>query len=291
MPHKSAVRCKVLALCTLRLNQKVIAFRRPSNKPPAMQKFNSAGVEIAYEFWGQGKPVLLIHGFASNAFVNWRDTGWVKALNDAGYQAIAIDNRGHGESEKFYDKALYSAPLMADDARRLLDHLGIARAAVMGYSMGARISAFLTMQYPERVACAVFAGLASRMITGVGGAEEIAAALEAPNLAAVVDRGARGFRVFADSTKSDRAALAACIRSTRVKIKEEALAAIRTPVLVVAGELDEVAGPVEGLTSVIPNSQGVVLPKRNHMNAVGDSGYKAAVVTFLAQSYGLGELI
>ena len=253
-----------------------------------MQKFNSAGVEIAYEVWGQGPPILLIHGFASNRFVNWRDTGWVKVLTEAGYQVIALDNRGHGESEKLYDSAQYSAPMMADDARRLLDHLGIARAAVMGYSMGARITAFLTMQHPERVRCAIFAGLASRMITGVGGAEEIGLALEAESLAEVTDRDARGFRIFADSTKSDRRALAACIRSSRVKIKEEALAAIKVPVLVVAGELDEVAGNVEGLTSIVPGSQGVVLPKRNHMNAVGDSGYKAAVVVFL-NAVGLGK--
>jgi len=248
-----------------------------------MQKFNSAGVEIAYEVWGQGPPILLIHGFASNRFVNWRDTGWVKVLTEAGYQVIALDNRGHGESEKLYGSAQYSAPMMADDARRLLDHLGIAKAAVMGYSMGARIAAFLTMQNPERVRCAVFGGLASRMITGVGGAEAIGLAMEAATLADVTDRDARGFRIFADSTKSDRRALAACIRSSRVKIKEEALAAITVPVLVVAGELDEVAGNVEGLTSIIPGSQGVVLPRRNHMNAVGDSGYKAAVLGFLGR--------
>lgn len=246
-----------------------------------MHKFNSAGVEIAYETWGEGPPVLLIHGFASNIYVNWRDTGWVKTLTEAGYRVIAFDNRGHGESDKLYDSSQYSAPMMADDARRLLDHLKIEKTAVMGYSMGARISAFLTMQYPERVSAAVFAGLASRMITGVGGAEEIAVALEAPNLAEVTDRDARGFRIFADSTRSDKAALAACIRSSRVKIKEEALAAIRCPILVVAGELDEVAGNVEGLTSIIPGARGVTLPKRNHMNAVGDSGYKAAVLDFL----------
>jgi pimeloyl-ACP methyl ester carboxylesterase len=246
-----------------------------------MQKFNSNGVEIAYEVWGQGSPVLLIHGFASNAFVNWRDTHWVKVLNEAGHQVIAIDNRGHGQSEKLYDSTLYSAPIMADDAVRLLDHLKIAQVDVMGYSMGARICAFVAMNYSSRVRRGVFAGLASRMITGVGGAEEIALALEAGSAADVADRAARGFRIFADQTKSDRRALAACIRSSRVKVEAEALAAIRVPVLVVAGELDEVAGEVSGLTSVIPGSQGVVLPNRNHMNAVGDRGFKDAVLEFL----------
>ena len=247
-----------------------------------MHKFNSGGVEIAYETAGEGTPILLIHGFASNARVNWWDTGWVKTLTDAGRRVITFDNRGHGASEKLYDSALYPAAEMAEDARRLLDHLGIGQADVMGYSMGARVSAFLTIAHPDRVRRAVFAGLASRMITGVGGAEEIARALEAPTPDDVTDMGARGFRIFAEQTKSDLKALAACIRSSREKITVEELATIRVPVLVVAGEKDDVAGDVETLVKAIPGAVGVTLPNRNHMNAVGDRGYKDAVLAFLA---------
>ena len=246
-----------------------------------MHKFNSGGVEIAYELAGEGPPVLLIHGFASNGRVNWRDTGWVKTLADAGRCVIVIDNRGHGESEKLYDPALYTAPVMADDARRLLDHLQIERADVMGYSMGARIAAFLTIQHPARVRSAIFAGLASRMITGVGGAEEIARALEAPSSAEVTAPGPRAFRLFAEQTRSDLKALAACMRSARAKITAEELGRIAVPVLVVAGEKDEVAGDVAPLVAAIPGAKGVTLRGRNHMSAVGDKGYKAEVLAFL----------
>ncbi len=246
-----------------------------------MQKFNSAGVEIAYEDVGEGLPVLLIHGFASNHRVNWVATGWQRTLTDAGYRVIMIDNRGHGDSEKLYAPVDYSSPIMADDARRLLDHLNLPDAFVMGYSMGARISAFLTLQYPARVKRVVFAGLAARMVSGVPGAEQIADGLEAETLADVKDVGARTFRQFAEQTKGDRRALAACIRSSRVRIKPEALGTIRVPVLVVAGELDDVAGEVQPLVDLIPGAQGVVLPGRNHMNAVGDRGYKEAVLRFL----------
>ena len=249
----------------------------------AMHKFNSGGVEIAYQEAGDGPPILLIHGFASNARVNWWDTGWVKTLTDAGRRVIRFDHRGHGASEKLYDPALYPAAEMAEDARRLLDHLGIGQADVMGYSMGARVSAFLTIAHPERVRRAVFAGLASRMITGVGGAEEIAEALEAPTRNDGLDINARAFRIFAEQTKSDLKALAACIRSSREKITVEELATIRVPVQVVAGEKDEVAGDVETLVKAIPGARGVTLPNRNHMNAVGDRGYKDAVLAFLAE--------
>jgi pimeloyl-ACP methyl ester carboxylesterase len=248
-----------------------------------MQKFNSAGVEIAFDDEGQGQAVLLIHGFASNARVNWQATGWIKTLKEAGYRVISFDNRGHGESEKLYDSAAYSASIMSDDAARLLDHLGIARAAVMGYSMGARVAAFLTLQNPLKVSRVVFAGLAEHMVLGVPGSEEIAEGLLADKPQDVTDVGARAFRIFAENTKSDRRALAACIRSSRVKLKPEALASIHCPVLVVAGELDDISGPVQPLVDMIPGATGVVLLNRNHMNAVGDSGYKKAVLAFLAE--------
>ena len=170
---------------------------------------------------------------------------------------------------------------MAEDARRLLDHLAVKRAHVMGYSMGARIAALLVINHPSSVGAAVFAGLASRMITGVGGGAEIARGLEASSLLDVTDPGVRTFRIFAEQTRGDLKALAACIKSSRVKITEQMLAKIKAPVLVVAGEKDDVSGEVGPLVAAIPGATGVTLPSRNHMNAVGDKQFKASVLTFL----------
>jgi pimeloyl-ACP methyl ester carboxylesterase len=245
-----------------------------------MPSFRSDIVDISYDLAGEGPPVLLIHGFASNARVNWWDTGWVKVLTEAGYQVIAFDNRGHGASGKLYDVSAYPAPEMAEDARRLLDHLGIPEALVMGYSMGARISAFLTINHPERVRAAVFAGLAENMVKGFGGSEAIAEALEASSADMITDPEARVFRMFAEQTKSDLKALAACMRSERAKLTAADLAQIHVPVLVVAGEVDDVAGRVQPLVDAIPGAKGVVLPRRNHMNAVGDRQHKDEVINF-----------
>lgn len=247
-----------------------------------MQTFSSDGVEIAFLDEGQGEPVLLIHGFASNAAVNWIDTSWVKTLTEAGYRVIAYDNRGHGQSAKLYDRSLYGAPIMAEDARRLLDHLDIASANVIGYSMGARIAAFLAIAHPERIKSLTFGGLGINMVRGMAGTGPIAHALEAASIEDVSNPTARTFRAFAEQTKSDLKALAACIRSSREPITSAALGALRCPVLVVVGERDVIGGSPADLAALIPGARGVELAGRDHMKSVGDKGFKDAVVDFLA---------
>jgi pimeloyl-ACP methyl ester carboxylesterase len=254
---------------------------------PDMTTFSSDGVEIAYVDEGaaepDAEPVLLIHGFASNAPTNWIDTGWISMLRDAGYRVVAFDNRGHGKSQKLYELADYGAPLMAEDARRLLDHLGIRRAHVIGYSMGARIAAFLALAHPERVQSLVFGGLGINMVRGMAGTGPIAHALEAPSAEAVKSQAARTFRVFAEQTKSDLKALAACIRSARAPITAEAVATLKAPVLVAVGENDVVGGPAADLAALIPGADAFVIQGREHMKAVGDRTFKAAVLDFLAR--------
>ncbi len=246
-----------------------------------MRQFDSDGVRIAYDVMGEGEPVLLIHGFASNAGVNWLATSWARTLTEAGRQVIVIDNRGHGESEKLYEPSLYEAAEMAEDARRLLDHLDIRWADVMGYSMGARIAAFLTINHPDRVRSAVIAGMAANIFEGVTASDVIADALEADHADDVVLPMARAFRMFAEQTGSDLRALAACMRAGRPAVRREDLASVNCPVLVVAGDDDEVAGPVKPLVAAIPRAAGLTLPGRDHMKAVGDKTYKRTVVQFL----------
>lgn len=248
-----------------------------------MQRFDSDGVMLSFLDEGAGDPILLIHGFASNSTVNWRNTNWVKTLIGAGFRVIAFDNRGHGQSEKLYDTAAYGAATMAEDALRLLDHLGIERADIMGFSMGARIAAFLTLAHPERVRSVVFAGLGINMVRGVGAPEPIAAALEAPTAEEVKSDAARSFRVFAEQTRSDRRALAACIRSSRDKIAPEELAKISRPVLIAVGSDDVIAGSGPDLAAIIPGAEFLEIVGRDHMKSVGDLSYKKGVLDFLSR--------
>jgi pimeloyl-ACP methyl ester carboxylesterase len=246
-----------------------------------MPVVSSDGVDIHFLDEGEGRPVLLIHGFASNAVVNWVDTGWVRHLNRSGFRAIAMDNRGHGLSTKLYTPQDYGTPRMAEDARRVLDHLGIGRADVMGYSMGARITAFLAIQHPQYVRSAIFGGLGVNMVRPMAGTGPIATALEAPSIDDVTNPTARTFRAFADSTKSDLKALAACIRGARDPLSADDLKHLQCPVLVAVGSLDVIGGSAPDLAALIPGAQSVVMEGRDHMKAVGDRTYKDAVTDFL----------
>jgi pimeloyl-ACP methyl ester carboxylesterase len=250
-----------------------------------MQTFSSDGVTIAYidvePETGSGEPILLIHGFASNHAVNWVNTLWVQTLTRAGRRVIALDNRGHGKSEKLYEPAAYDSFVMARDARNLLAHLGIERADVMGYSMGARIAAHLALAHPGQVRSLLLGGLGIHLVKGVGLPPGIADAMEAPSLDVLTDPTQRMFRAFAEQTGSDLRALAACIRGTRQTLSREDVGRIVAPTLISVGTRDDIAGSAQDLAALIPNALALDIPGRDHNLAVGDRVHKEGVLAFL----------
>ncbi len=246
-----------------------------------VQFFRSDDIRLAFVDEGEGDPILLIHGFASNHRINWLSTGWFTALLGAGRRVIALDNRGHGESDKLYDPDSYGTPVMADDAARLLDHLDIDRADIMGYSMGARITAFAGLQHAGRARSCVLSGLGSGLVKGVGAPGPIAEALLAPTLEEVTTQAGRMFRIFADQTGGDRRALAACITASRQTLTPAELGGLNVPVLVAVGTDDDIGGNAKELAKLIPGAEAFAIEGRDHMKAVGDRSHKAAVLDFL----------
>lgn len=228
-------------------------------------------------------PILLIHGFASTHVVNWVGPSWTGTLGRDGRRVVAFDNRGHGRSSKLHDPAAYATPLMAEDARGLLDHLGIARADVMGYSMGSRIAAFLALAHPGRVRSCLLGGLGTHLVDGVGLPLGIADAMEAASAATLTDPTQRMFRLFAEQNGGDLVALAACIRGTRQTLTREEVASIAMPVLVSIGTRDTIAGSATELAAMFPDGRALDIPGRDHNLAVGDRVHKAGVLAFLAE--------
>ncbi len=258
-----------------------------------MPVFMSDGTRLAFAVFDadasqgsgpdRGEPIVLVHGFASNHAVNWLNTGWVKALAADGRKVIALDNRGHGQSERLHDPAAYAAPIMAQDVLGLMDHLGIGRADVMGYSMGARISAFLALAHPERLRSLLLGGLGIKLVDGVGLPPTIAEAMEAGSLADLTDPVQRMFRSFAEATGSDLAAMAACIRGSRQTLSEAEVRSIALPTLVSVGTADTVAGPAAPLAALLPQGEVLDIPGRDHNLAVGDRAHKQGVLAFLGR--------
>jgi pimeloyl-ACP methyl ester carboxylesterase len=248
-----------------------------------MPSFKNGDVEIAYLDEGDGEPIVLVHGFASNKNVNWVYPAWVSELKKNGRRVIALDNRGHGESEKLYDPAQYAIPIMAGDVIALMDHLRIARSDMMGYSLGSRLTAWLGWTQPQRLRAAILGGIGIGLIEGGGPGENVAEALEAASLDEVSDPVGRTFRAFAEQTRSDRRALAACLRGSRGLMTTEEAGRIAVPVLIAVGTSDQIAGSAEALGKIIPGSEVLNIPNRDHMRAVGDKVYKSGVLEFLSR--------
>lgn len=248
-----------------------------------MPSFTHDGVEIAYLDEGAGEPIVLVHGFASNKQVNWVQPGWVSTLTRDNRRVIALDNRGHGQSTKLYDPADYHTDLMAGDAAALIAHLGLERADVMGYSLGARISAVLAARHPGCVRSLILGGVGIKLIEVAGLHSDVARSLELPSIADVTDPIGKAFRMFAEQTKSDLRALAACLRGSRQALKREDLAAMPAPTLVAAGTKDDIAGSPHEFAAIFPNGRGLDITGRDHMVAVGDRIFKAGVLAFLKE--------
>ena len=243
------------------------------------------GVSLSFHDLGpkDAQPVLLVHGFASNARVNWFMTGWVADLLAAGRRVVAFDNRGHGGSSKFYDASEYGPDIFATDAVKLLNYMDIPQADVVGYSMGGRIAFALAVWHGHRVRKAAICGMGANLFGRREGSERVAEVLEADEVAEGTDPRLLQFRRFAERTGSDRLALAACIRPSSVVLTPEQARTIQVPVIVAVGSDDETAGPAEPLADAIPGARSYTAPGKDHMKATGDAGLKRAVIDFLAE--------
>ena len=252
----------------------------------------SDGIRLAYEIVGDGaETIVLVHGFGSSRRQNWKDPSWYDTLTMAGYCVLAMDCRGHGESDKPHAMPGYGHDEMSNDVVAVMDDADVGSAFVMGYSMGGFITIHLLLNYAERVKKLVIGGVGASYLESATGSRdrvadpavraEIADALTVADPSTITDPTARAFRAFADQPSKDRLALAACMRAPTRNLPREILARSTRPVLVVCGEKDDLTGGPDALAHAFADGRAVTVPHRDHMTAVGDKVYKQAVLDFL----------
>src|ERR1700760_2022677 len=221
-----------------------------ANDLPVQYFSGRDGVQLAFREMGEGRPLVLIHGFFSTATVNWVRYGHAAKIAALGYRVVMPDLRGHGDSAKPHDPAAYPPDVLADDGFALVEALGLTGYALGGYSLGGR-AAGRTAHF-------------RRILENQGGWDR---------------RSPEGkAEAFMKSTGADPVA-GLCLLGSNVDTPAEALAAIQAPVLVLAGDQDDDNGSTEELARVLPHGQAVRVPG-NHMSAVAQPDLGRAIADY-----------
>lgn len=233
------------------------------------------GTTIHYTDQGTGPVVVLLHGISADGEMNWEWTGIAPRLRDVGLRTVALDQRGHGRSDKPHDPERYRDHHFAADVSAVLDDLAVDRCLLIGYSMGAYM-ALRTAPDEPRVHALVVGGI------GDSSPKEwdrhaVAEALEADELTDAHVGEARAIREYADATGADRHALAA-IQRGRIDAPFD-LTRITVPTLVLVGEDDELAGDAEKLASALPDASFLRVPG-DHTSVLIEPRFVEALVRF-----------
>lgn len=226
-------------------------------------------------------PVILLHGFTASASINWLSTGWITTLSEQQRRVIALDARGHGESDKPHQEAPYEGQLMATDPLFLLEKLGIEQADFVGFSMGARMAAWAAILQPHCCRRLLLGGIGARLQSGIGNSDLIINALRATDLSEIKDRNARRFRRLAERGQNDLIALSYCIRPSRQAISDTHLAAISADTLILVGDEDDIAGDPNALLPKIARSQAKIVANANHFNALDNLAFMQTAIDFI----------
>jgi pimeloyl-ACP methyl ester carboxylesterase len=246
--------------------------------------FDSGGVRLRYYLSGpaHGRPVFLVHGFASDYELNWAGSRWEETLVKAGFRVMGLDCRGHGRSAKPHDIQAYARRLMADDAARLLDHLGVTEADYCGYSMGARIGLDLALRHPGRIHRMVLGGASLALASGPAPHAQAIARRLRGDLSETHPRAIMFYSFAASREINDLEALACCILGDQPPLGEDRLASLKLPVAVVTGDQDELALDASQLAALLPAGHFVSVAGRNHMNVITAYPFKQAALDFLS---------
>jgi pimeloyl-ACP methyl ester carboxylesterase len=237
------------------------------------------GLPIAVHMMGEGRDVVLIHGYFSNAFTNWIRYGHAAQIAARGFRVIMPDLRGHGDSGKPHDAAAYPPDALMADGLALIEQLGLTDYDLGGYSLGARtvVRMLANGATPRRV---ILSGMGLEGLLHTSGRGNYFRQV-LTNLGSF-DRGTPEWmtEAFLKTTKGDPEALLR-ILDTFVDTPKEAIAAIAAPLLVVSGVDDDDNGSSQDVADLVPDGRFVAIPG-NHMSAVTRKELGQAIADFIA---------
>jgi len=235
------------------------------------------GTILSYRTQGQGRPVVMLHGFLANSQFNWTDPGIADALAGADFEAIMLDHRGHGRSAAPECADAYPPDALAHDAMALIAHLGLAHYDLVGYSLGGRTAVRMLVLGAEPRRC-VIGGMGDSGV--IGSAARVAFFEDAigKGEAGAYPQAARLIGLLMERAQVDPDVMLKVLRS-QVQTPEESLRGIETPILVVSGDRDHDNGSAEGLAELLPNARAMRV-KGDHFTAV-NAELGQAIVDFL----------
>lgn len=242
----------------------------------------SDGIKIFYKIYGEGKPMILAHGWGANTESNWEFTGWINKLKPY-RKVISIDVRGHGKSEKPHESFVYSYSALSNDVIAVMDHLGIEKADFMGYSMGAFMGAYLLGQHSERFSSMILAGIGDETKESADLSYLIAGTLRAGKIIA-------DFFQVSDPHFDLEALALSCLQMWPEgyprKLGGPGLAQAQTAVLVVNGSDDRpYVHTDQDFVNLIPRAKLLEIPGKNHLTVLQDKRFFNGVIKWLEASH------
>ena len=251
-----------------------------------MPHFSHDGYAIYYEVHGHGAPVVLLHGMSMSFTGSYGAFGWVEWLTSHGLQAVAMDFRGHGKSDKPHQVSAYGSAALGGDVLALLDHLGLAKASLVGYSHGSVIALHLLHTAPQRFDKGVLLatgdglmGLPPYVLSEV--TARLAAAIERDTFPADLPKHEAAYWNFATNISGDRIAAAAAVRAEYPHCSAADLVRATMPILVVSAEKDPVLGRGVRLASTLPRGRYLEIPGVDHFQLATSEYAKNEVCWFL----------
>jgi pimeloyl-ACP methyl ester carboxylesterase len=240
------------------------------------------GLKIATYEWGDetAQTVLLVHGFASSALANFVHTGWTRDLVRAGFHVLAIDQRGHGASEKPHDSDAYRLNLLVSDILTVLDTFMIAEADYVGYSLGARVGWRSASAMPNRISRAVLGGIPDGIpLTRFHVGEALAWIDQG---VPITDTITNAYLTMAGAVGgNDLKALIALVVGLRTSPDAMKSSSPIQPILFATGANDAIIDRSRQLSNSAPNGRFFEIPSRNHFNAPTSRSFRDAAIDFL----------